>query len=182
MNYAALIKEMVSTPELFAHYGFERNEHGFICCPFHAENTPSMRVYDGQRGYYCFGCGANGDIITFLQRIFGLSFSEALAKINDDFHLGLPLRGETDTKRYARRIAKVEATKKERRLLEEEYDKTLSEWVRCDEIIRRCVPKASQEAISPEYAEALKHIDYWSYKLDAVCEKLFQFKRSNKGA
>ena len=52
------------------------------CCPFHLEKTPSFTVYpDGH--YHCFGCGAHGDAITFLQRIKGLSFSEARERAGD---------------------------------------------------------------------------------------------------
>lgn len=60
MDYAAIIKERVSTPELFSFYGFKRNRGGFINCPFHEEKTGSMKVYDGTGGYHCFGgCGAH---------------------------------------------------------------------------------------------------------------------------
>ena len=50
------------------------------CCPFHAENTPSFSVYPGKNSaqqFHCFGCGANGDIIDFVQQWDGVGFSEA---------------------------------------------------------------------------------------------------------
>lgn len=50
------------------------------CCPFHAENTPSFRVYPGRRHaqrFFCFGCGVQGDVIEFVQEWDGVGFSEA---------------------------------------------------------------------------------------------------------
>ena len=46
-------------------------------CPFHAEKTPSFYVFpDGH--YHCFGCHAHGDTISFIQKLHGLTFPEAL--------------------------------------------------------------------------------------------------------
>jgi hypothetical protein len=49
-------------------------------CPFHGEKTPSFYV-DEERGFYCFGCQAKGDVITFIQKAEGASFREALARL-----------------------------------------------------------------------------------------------------
>lgn len=48
------------------------------CCPFHSEATPSFKVSPAKQIYHCFGCGANGDAIKFLQAHQGLSFHEAV--------------------------------------------------------------------------------------------------------
>lgn len=50
-------------------------------CPFHNEKTPSFTVHPGKRIFHCFGCGAGGDVFTFLMKIQNLSFPAALEKV-----------------------------------------------------------------------------------------------------
>lgn len=51
----------------------------FVCnCPFHSEKTPSCTIYPEQQSFYCYGCGAGGDVITFMRRMDNLSFMEAV--------------------------------------------------------------------------------------------------------
>ena len=47
-------------------------------CPFHSEKTPSFHVYHENQSFYCFGCGAGGDVISFIMRIENLGYIEAL--------------------------------------------------------------------------------------------------------
>lgn len=47
-------------------------------CPFHREKTPSFRVVTTKQFFYCFGCGAGGDVFNFLMRIKGLRFLESV--------------------------------------------------------------------------------------------------------
>lgn len=48
-------------------------------CPFHGDSRPSFVVYPATRSYYCFGCGAGGDVIDFVARLNGVAFKEAVA-------------------------------------------------------------------------------------------------------
>lgn len=50
-------------------------------CPFHADKSPSLCVYLKSQYFCCFGCGANGDVIRFVQRFYRLSFRDALSKL-----------------------------------------------------------------------------------------------------
>ena len=50
-------------------------------CPFHDDRSPSLTIYDEGRRFKCFGCGAQGDVIDFVQRLYGVSVSEALVMI-----------------------------------------------------------------------------------------------------
>jgi len=58
-------------------------------CPFHAERGPSFHVTDSEGFYYCFGCQARGDAITFLREYLGMSFREALERLSE--RTGVPL-------------------------------------------------------------------------------------------
>ena len=47
-------------------------------CPFHSEKTPSFTVFPATKSCHCFGCGAGGDVITFIMRVENLDYVEAL--------------------------------------------------------------------------------------------------------
>ena len=56
-------------------------------CPFHDENTPSFVVSAAKQSYKCFGCGAGGDVISFIQRIHYIPFVEAIKKLDFSFEI-----------------------------------------------------------------------------------------------
>ncbi len=60
-------------------------------CPFHQEKTPSFHVYPGTQSYYCFGCGATGDVIRFIQEIEKIPFPDALRKLADRAHIPIEM-------------------------------------------------------------------------------------------
>ena len=49
-----------------------------VLCPFHSEKSPSFTVYPESQSFYCFGCGAGGDVINFIRRIENLDYMEAI--------------------------------------------------------------------------------------------------------
>ena len=61
-------------------------------CPFHKEKTPSFYVDDEKGLFYCFGCKVGGDVFTFLEKIEGLSFAEALERLAAEAGVELPER------------------------------------------------------------------------------------------
>lgn len=65
-------------------------------CPFHNEKTPSFTVYPDTQSYYCFGCGAGGDIITFTRSINNLDYMEAVKLLAQQAGLDLPEDGYDD--------------------------------------------------------------------------------------
>lgn len=66
----------------------------FGLCPFHGENTPSFSVSSEKQIFHCFGCGAGGNVFTFLMEIDGLTFQESIAKTSEysNISLDIPLQ------------------------------------------------------------------------------------------
>jgi DNA primase len=59
-------------------------------CPFHGEKTPSFSVNDTKQFYHCFGCGANGDIINFVEQTENLDFGEAVKHLAKSYNIPVP--------------------------------------------------------------------------------------------
>ena len=59
-------------------------------CPFHSEKTPSFHVYPENGSFYCFGCGAGGDVITFIRRIENLDYMEAVRHLAQRAGISVP--------------------------------------------------------------------------------------------
>ena len=86
MNLFQTIKAAVTVKQAAALYGLPITTTGMTCCPFHEDHTPSMKLNDTY--YYCFGCGATGDVIDLTARLFDLSSLQAARKLAQDFGLG----------------------------------------------------------------------------------------------
>ncbi len=82
MNFFETVKQTVTTRQAAERYGLSVNRSGMARCPFHADHNPSMKVDDR---FYCFGCGASGDVIDFTARRFGISLKDAATKLAADF-------------------------------------------------------------------------------------------------
>lgn len=113
MNYAEIINTSLTTKEVAVRYGFEPNSKGFICCPFHNEKTASMKIYPDTRGFYCFGCGAGGDTVKFVGRLFNLDYQDTLKKLDEDFNLCLFKKPTLTRKREIKNRAKQEKMQRE---------------------------------------------------------------------
>ena len=86
MNLFQTIKAAVTVKQAAALYGLPITITGMTRCPFHEDHTPSMKLNDTY--YYCFGCGATGDVIDLTARLFDLSSLQAARKLAQDFGLG----------------------------------------------------------------------------------------------
>ena len=66
-------------------------------CPFHNEKTPSFTVYPDTQSFYCFGCGAGGEIISFVRRIENIDYIEAVKSLADRSGMPMPEDGYDDS-------------------------------------------------------------------------------------
>lgn len=103
------IKATYSMQDILARYGLHPNRSGFICCPFHKEKTASMKIY--QDSYYCFGCGAHGDIFDFVSEMEDITFREAFFELGGTYEQ----KKETFGERMARYHAQKEREMKRKR-------------------------------------------------------------------
>ena len=186
MNYSDEIKSRLPAREVFEFYGFSVNRAGFVCCPLHGEKTPSLKVYPGDSGWYCFGCHAGGDVLDFVRLYFGLSFPAACEKLNVDFQLGLPIgkqhsrqeQAEAQRKAEERKKA-IEDRKKRAESLQKAYDDALTEWVMLDTIKRECAPESPETPFSAAFAYALRNIDGAAYRLAEAEANLYRFRKES---
>ena len=85
MDIFATVKAAVTVRQAAEHYGLQVSRNGMTCCPFHDDRHPSMKL--NERYFYCFGCGATGDVIDLVARLFNLSNYEAAQKLAHDFEI-----------------------------------------------------------------------------------------------
>ena len=83
MDLFTQIKMAVSVKEAAKYYGLEVNRGNMVCCPFHNDRTPSTKLNEDY--FYCFGCGATGDVIDLVAKLFNLSSYDAAKKLVYDF-------------------------------------------------------------------------------------------------
>ena len=80
------IRAAVPTIQAAKDYGLEVTWQGMARCPFHDDRNPSLKLDDR---FYCFGCGAGGDVIDFTAKYFGISSHSAAVKLCQDYGLSL---------------------------------------------------------------------------------------------
>ena len=82
MSIFEAVKQTVTTRQAAERYGIRVERNGMCRCPFHDDSTPSMKL---DRRYYCFGCGATGDVIDFVSQLRGIGSMEAAILLAQDF-------------------------------------------------------------------------------------------------
>lgn len=185
--YAEQVKERLNTREVLTHYGVTPNKKGFVCCPFHNEKTPSMKVYKDKGGFHCFGCGAHGSVIDFVMMFFDLPFKDAVEKLSDDFFLGLPLK-ENLTKSQKLEMSKKafafsqkrKKEKEERERLQENYNQALAEWILLDKMKTKYTPNGKTDKLHPCFLEAIMNMPYAEYKLEQAEKELTEYETRNR--
>lgn len=147
--------------------------HNRIPCPIHGGTNFNLNFSD--KLYYCFVCSSGGDVIHFVQHIFGLSFLGALDKLNTDFNCGAildrrpTLREQREAKeRHREIIAERERQEAEQQAREEIYHSLWGEWIRLDRNRTEYAPKSPDDEPHPLFVEALQKLDYQSYLINAL--------------
>lgn len=151
MNIFQVVKENVTARQAAEQYGLKVNKNGMVCCPFHDDRHPSMKV---DKGFCCFACGAKGDVITFVADFFHLAPLEAAKKLAEDFQI--PVFTDNAKKRNASK----KKEKPKRTLYQTE--KKFEEWK------IRYAPKTPEEEWKAEFIEACQQTEKINYDLDLL--------------
>ena len=158
------VKQSVTIREVAQMYGIEVNRSGMACCPFHDDKNPSMKL--NEEYFYCFGCGATGDVIDFTARLYNLSPKEAAEKLAQDFGLAYDSQAPP-RRRYDRQKTEAQKFKEDRdhafRVLADYYH-LLRKWE------TDYSPKTPEENPHPRFMEAIQKKDYTGYLLDFFLE------------
>lgn len=116
------LKELVGIQECLEFYGVKIGKNRFAYCPFHNEKHPSLYIYPKDNMFVCFSCGTRGDVVQFVQTYFGITFKEALNKIDKDFSLNLNKKTYKNEPEVEKTIKNVQnCLKEEKRKLYDEY-------------------------------------------------------------
>lgn len=80
-----------------------RRGRNYVCnCPFHSEKSPSCTIFPDTQSFYCFGCGAGGDVITWARRMENLEFTDAVKHLAEKSGLQVPNDQESDRRAQLR--------------------------------------------------------------------------------
>lgn len=157
MNLFETVKAAV-TPRMAAERcGLPVRQGNMVCCPFHADRTPSMKLNEDY--FYCFGCGATGDVIDLTARLFGLSGYDAAKKLAADF--GIAEQKPSVLAKLKRGKTQAEAERHCFRVLWD-YFGILQDWK------TNCAPQSPEDAIDPRYAESCHMLERIGNMLDIL--------------
>ena len=161
MNIFETVKQSVTTRQAAERYGIRVERNGMCRCPFHDDSTPSMKL---DRRYYCFGCGATGDVIDFDSQLRGIGSKEAAILLAQDFAIpyedsagktNRPRQQNTDEQNYQhmeRYCSRV--------LLD--YYQLLCRWK------EDYAPQTPENGYHPRFVEALQKLSLVEYLLDEL--------------
>ena len=159
-NLFETVKQSITIREAAERYGIEVKRGGMVCCPFHDDKNPSMKL--NKEYFYCFGCGATGDVIDLASRLYNLSPKEAAEKLAQDF--GLIYDSQAPPRRnYVRQKTETQQFREDRqrcyRILSDYYY-LLKKW-EADNSHR-----TAEEEPHPRFVEAIQKKTYVEYLLD----------------
>ena len=162
-NLFESVKQAVRLREAAEQYGLTVQHNGMIVCPFHDDKDPSMKLNEDY--FYCFGCGATGDVIDFVARLFQLTSMEAAEKLASDFGLRYDFRGpRSPPKRpvISAQIAKQRENYTFRTLVA--YNHQLNQWK------EQFDPQSPEDELDPRFLEAVQQKEYVGYLIDLLME------------
>lgn len=149
-NIFEAVREAVPVPVAAERYGLKANHAGMACCPFHDDHTPSLKLNEDY--FYCFGCGAGGDVVELTRRLFDLRPYEAANKLAVDFGVDVPTTAPPDgsLNRFRSDLLRCQQVL-------DEYLNLLIRWQ------RKYAPRSGDDEPDDRYVEARQMLDPMDY-------------------
>ena len=145
MNQFESVRAAVPLRDAAKHYGLTVSRNGMTCCPFHEDRHPSLKMNEDY--FFCFGCGASGDVIDFTARLFGISFKDAATKLAADFGIS----AETKQVFIRQNPSRLEELRCRRALTD--YLHLLKEWK------TQYAPKTPADSLDDRFVESCQQYD-----------------------
>lgn len=161
MGIFETIKAAVTVRQAAEHYGLKVNKSDMACCPFHNDRHPSQKL--NKEYFYCFGCGAKGDVIDFVARLFDLSNYEAAQKLAADF--GIDPKPPTTGALQKPKRPNIRQFRDDEMLcfrVLTDYLHLLEEWK------LRYAPKTPEDALNDRFVEGCQMLDHIEYMADIL--------------
>ena len=161
MTIYGTIKAAISVKQAAEHYGLKVNRNGMACCPFHNDRHPSLKLNEDY--FFCFGCGAKGDVIDLVARLFNMSSYEAAQKLASDF--GLDPKPPTVAAMVKPKRPYIRQFREDEMLcfrVLTDYLHLLEDWK------IRYAPKTPEDALDDRFVEACQMHCYIEYMADVL--------------
>lgn len=154
------IKAQYSMMDVVGMYGIQPDRSGFCHCPFHqGDHHGSLKIY--QDNFHCYGCGANGDIFTFVELMDECGFKEAFKKLGGTY-------GKRTDSSYLW-LAKIKAERKQREKERQRLDKELRATSDAISHLREVIKNG--EPFSDEWCDAQNKLPQLLAKYDELSEQ-----------
>ena len=163
MTIYETIKAAVSVKQAAEHYGLKVNRSGMACCPFHNDRHPSLKLNEDY--FFCFGCGAKGDVIDLVARLFNLTSLQAVQKLAADF--GLDPKPPTAAALPKPKHPYIRQFREDEMLcfrVLTDYLHLLEDWK------VRYAPKTPKDALDDRFVEACQMLTSITYLSDALTD------------
>ena len=149
-NIFEAVKAAVPVPLAAERYGLKANHAGMVCCPFHDDHTPSLKLNEDY--FCCFGCGTGGDVVEMTRRLFDLRPYEAASKLAVDFGVDVPATAPPDDSlnRFRSDLLRCQQVL-------DEYLNLLIRWQ------RNYAPRSPDDEPDDRYVEACQMLESMDY-------------------
>ncbi len=162
MTIYETIKAAVPVRQAAEHYGLKVGRNGMTCCPFHNDKHPSLKLNEDY--FYCFGCGAKGDVIDFVGKLFDLSNYEAAQRLAAGFGIRIE-PGQTAAVPLKQKCPHIRQFWEDEMLcfrVLTDYLHLLEDWK------VRYAPRTPEDRLDDRFVEACQMLDHIEYLADIL--------------